>query len=167
MDVFKEQILKIKTSAAQYFLMAVIILTAIISSVILFIMSSAYPIFIAFIVAIFYGTIKLLGMFSVEFEYIVTNTMIDVDKIISKSSRKRIITFEGKDIVRTEKVGATAFVTDATERYICCNADDPNAYWVLVSKNGKKILLMMAPNEKLVEAIKLGSPKMTAKDIFN
>lgn len=167
MDVFKEQILKIKKSGAEYALMAVIFIVALVVSVVLFIMSGQYPLFILFIVAVFYGTGKLLSMFSIEYEYIVTNTMIDVDKIMSKSSRKRVISFEGKDILRTEKVGATVPVTDATERYICCNKDDKDAYWVLVSQSGKKVLLMMAPNEKIIEAIKLGSPKMTAKDIFN
>ncbi len=167
MDVFKEQLLKIKKSPAEYLLMAVIFIVAVIASVLLFLMSGQYPIFILFIVAVFYGTGKLLSMFSIEYEYIVTNTMIDVDKIMSKSTRKRIISFEGKDILRTEKVGAVPPVTDAAEKYICCNKDDENAYWVLVSKNGKKALIMMAPSDKMVEAIKLGSPKLTAKEIFN
>lgn len=167
MDIFKEQLLKIKKSAAEYLLMVVIVFVALAVSVVLFLMSGQFPIFILFIVAVIYGAGKLLSMFSVEYEYIVTNTMIDVDKIMSKSSRKRIITFEGKDILRTEKAGATVPVTDATEKHICCNKDDPNAYWVLISKNGKKTLLLMAPNEMIIEAIKLGSPKMTAKDIFN
>lgn len=167
MDVFKEQLLKIKKSPAEYVLMAVIFIVAVVVSVILFLMSGQYPLFILFIVAVFYGTGKLLSMFSIEYEYIVTNTVIDVDKIMSKSTRKRIISFEGKDILRTEKVGATPPVTDATEKFVCCNKDDSNAYWVLISKNGKKSLIMMAPNEKMVEAIKLGSPKMTAKEIFN
>lgn len=167
MDVFKEQLLKIKKSPAEYALMAVIVLVAAAVSVVLFLMSGQYPLFILFIVAVIYGTGKLLSMFSIEYEYIVTNSVIDVDKIMSKSSRKRIISFEGKDILRTEKAAATPPVTDASERYICCNKDDENAYWVLVSKNGKKTLIMMAPNEKIVEAIKLGSPKLTAKEIFN
>ncbi|MBQ2746194.1 MAG: hypothetical protein IJF35_00555 [Clostridia bacterium] len=167
MDVFKEQLLKIKKSPAEYALMAVIFIVAVVVSVILFLMSGQYPLFILFIVAVFYGTGKLLSMFSIEYEYIVTNTVIDVDKIMSKSTRKRIISFEGKDILRTERVGATPPVTDATEKFVCCNKDDSNAYWVLISKNGKKSLIMMAPNEKMVEAIKLGSPKMTAKEIFN
>lgn len=167
MDVFKEQLIKIKKSAAEYILMVVIVFTAIALSVLLFITSGKYPIFILFIVAVFYGTGKLLSLFQVEYEYIVTNTIIDVDKIMSKSTRKRIISFEGKDILRTERVGKTIPVTDADERYICCDKDDRNAYWVLLSKNGKKVLIMMAPNEKIVEAIKLGSPKMSAKEIFN
>ena len=167
MDVFKEQLIKIKKSPAEYILMAVIVFTAIALSVLLFIMSGKYPIFILFVVAVFYGTGKLLGLFQVEYEYIVTNTIIDVDKIMSKSTRKRIISFEGKDILRTERAGKTVPVTDADERYICCDKDDRNAYWVLLSKNGKKVLIMMAPNEKIVEAIKLGSPKMSAKEIFN
>lgn len=167
MDVFKEQLVKIKKSPAEYLLMVVIFIVAVVACTLLFLMSGQYPIFILFIVAVFYGVGKLLGMFSIEYEYIVTNSMIDVDKIISKSSRKRIVSFEGKDILRTEKVGTVPPVTDANEKYICCNKDDENAYWVLISKNGKKMLIMMAPNEKMVEAIKLGSPKITAKEIFN
>ncbi len=167
MDVFKEQLLKIKKSPAEYLLIAVIFIVAVLACTLLFLMSGQYPFFILLIVAVFYGTAKLLSMFSIEYEYIVTNTVIDVDKIMSKSTRKRIISFEGKDILRTEKVGETLPVTDAAEKYICCNKDDKNAYWVLVSKNGKKILIMMAPNEKMIEAIKLGSPKITAKEIFN
>lgn len=167
MDIFKEQILKVRKTPAEYILMAAIIIFSVIASVFLFLYSGKYPFFILLIVAIFYGSGKLLGMFSIEYEYIVTNSVIDIDKIISKSSRKRIASFESKDIVRCEKAVGTAPVTDASERFICCDKDDKNAYWILVNKNGKKTLIMFAPNEKIIEAIRLGAPKNIARELFN
>ena len=166
MDIFKEQLLKIKRSPAEYALMAVIVIVALVISVMLFLFSGQYPIFILFIVAVFYGSAKLLGMFSIEYEYIVTNSTVDIDKIISKSSRKRLVSFECKDIVRCEKVSTNA-VIEADDRFICCNKDDSNAYWLLVKSNNKRVLLMVAPNEAIIEAIKSGTPKNIAREIFN
>ncbi len=167
MDVFKEQILKVRKTPAEYALMAVIVIVALVASVLLFLYSGQYPIFILLIVAVFYGSGKLLGMFSIEYEYIVTNSMIDIDKIISKSSRQRIASFESKDIIRCEKATGVAPVTDATDRFICCDKDDKDAYWILVNKNGKKTLIMFSPNEKIKEAIKLGAPKNIQRELFN
>lgn len=166
MDVFKEQLLKIKRSPAEYTLMAVIVLVALLISVLLFLFSAQYPLFILFIVAVFYGTAKLLGMFSIEYEYIVTNSTVDIDKIISKSARKRLVSFECKDILRCERVGTNA-VIGADDRFICCNKDDKDAYWVLVKANNKQVLLMMAPNEAIIEAIKSGAPQNIARELFN
>ncbi len=167
MDIFKEQILKVRKTPAEYILIAIIVIFAVVSSVLLFLYSGKYPFFILLIVGIFYGSGKLLGMFSIEYEYIVTNSAIDIDKIISKSSRKRIASFESKDIIRCEKAVGTVPVTDATDRFICCDKDDKNAYWILVNKNGKKTLIMFAPNEKIIEAIRLGAPKNMQRELFN
>ncbi len=167
MDIFKEQLIKIKRSPAEYVLMAIIIIVALAISVALFLFSGQFPIFILLIVAVIYGTAKLIGMFSVEYEYIVTNSSVDIDKIISKSSRKRLVSFDSKDIIRCERGCANAVIA-ADDRFICCDKDDTNAYWVLVkSGNNKKVLIMMAPNEAIIEAIKSGAPKNKAREIFN
>lgn len=45
-----------------------------------------------------YGAYLLMSMQNIEYEYILTNSEIDIDKIMSKKARKRIASFDFKEI---------------------------------------------------------------------
>lgn len=165
MDIFSEQIVTIKKTALSYIAMAATVIAAIALSVLLFIYSGQYPILILGIVGIIYGTAKLLPMFSVEYEYIVTNGTIDIDKIIAKRDRKRIVSFESKDIVRTSRYnGSNLPVQNGAPTYICGNKND--AYFLVGGEN-KKFVLVFSPNEKTISAIRESAPRTIKRELFN
>ncbi len=169
MDVFVEQIVKIKNSVARIILMALIVIVAAVLAVLCFMysMNPGYNLLLLGTVGVVFGAYKLLLMFFVEYEYIITNGTLDVDKIVAKSSRKRIVSFECKQILRAGKYNKAAKpVTDAKETLIFCNEDDPNAQYMLVDNNGKKRLIVFSPNEKLKNAIKECVPRTMAKELF-
>ena len=119
------------------------------------------------IVGILMGTYKLCQKFFIEYEYIITNGVIDIDKITAKSSRSRIVSFDCEDILRGGKYNFNAKpVTDADETLVFCNANDMDAYYLLVKNNGKKRLIVFVPNEKMRDAIKECVPRIMAKDLF-
>lgn len=166
MDIFFEQLVKIKRSAFSTLFLVLSLLGSAAICVVFFWLSNAYPVLIVGIVAIGYGEWKLLGYFHKEYEYIITNGAIDVDCIIGKSSRKRIVSFESTDIVRIGKYNSkNPPVTDAAEKHYCGNND--NAYYLLVNKNGRKIFLTMSLNARMLEAIKNSVPKNILISVFS
>ncbi len=166
MDVFFEQLVKIKHSALSSLILVLSLVLSVALGVVFFLYSGAYPILIFGIVAIGYGEWKLLGFFYKEYEYIITNGTVDVDCIIGKSTRKRIISFECSDIQRIGRYNAkNPPVTDATEKHICGNTDD--AYFLLVKKQSRKVLVVASLNEKMLGAIKESVPKNIAFTLFS
>ncbi len=152
MDVFFEQLVRVKRSLAETILMVLSVIAAVSISVILFIFAEFFPILIVVIVGVIYGEWKLLGFFYKEYEYIITNGTVDVDRIIGKSSRKRVISFECSDIERVGRYNPKhPPVTDAKEIYNCAAGD---AYYVLAKKGSRKILVIASFNEKLLDGIK-------------
>lgn len=58
----------------------------------------AFSIGFLLIAATWYGAVFFANKFNIEYEYIVTNGSVDIDKIMSKSQRKRVISFEFADV---------------------------------------------------------------------
>lgn len=106
--------------------------------------------------------------FNVEYEYIVTNGTMDIDKIINKSSRKRILSFELATVSRIEKFNpAQISSVNAKELFITCNADDPAAYLMVSSTEGKGTsYLVFAPDERVRSAIVKFVPKFISNSAF-
>lgn len=168
MDVFNEQLVKVKLNASSYIMMVLTVLAAAFLAIFLFLYSLEIPILILLVVGVIYGEVKLLGFFSVEYEYIITNGTVDVDKITAKSSRKRILSFECKDIIRSGKYNfKSAPVTDAAVKLICCTPGDSEAYYLLVNSSGKRKLLVFTPNDKTKAGIRECAPRIISQDLFN
>ncbi len=169
MDIFAEQIVKIRLKTVKVLVLFALIAAAILVSAVLFLYSlkPGYSLLILGIVAVIYGTYKLLNMFFVEYEYIVTNGTLDIDKIVAKSSRKRIVSFDVKTILRGDKYNKNAKpVTDAADTLVFCDEDAPDAYYLLIQNGAKKRLIVFAPNEKIQNAIKECLPRAQASELF-
>lgn len=166
MDVFFEQIVPLKKTAKDYLLISLTVIGALSLCAACIFFSGALPILLPLTVLIIYGAIKLLARFNKEVEYIVTNGSVDFDVITAKSSRKRVITFECKDILRGGKYNpANPVKTDANETLILGNVQ--NAKYVLVKRGGKKYLIVFSPNDKIISGIKQGAPREMSRDLFN
>ena len=110
MDVFVEHMVKRRPTGKDIFLMSLYALLAVI--VFVFGVFFTGPLlgpfsFVgAFIgVAALFGAYYLISNMNIEYEYIVTNGEIDVDKIMAKRRRKRLLTanartFESEKIIR-------------------------------------------------------------------
>jgi hypothetical protein len=84
---------------------------------------------------------------NIEYEYILTNEELDVDKIKGKSKRKRMFTF---DLGSAEKLEKCTETTDSFQADITVSAHD-NTYinmWRLILKSDShgKIVLLFNPN---------------------
>lgn len=96
---------------------------------------------------------------SIEYEYIVTNNEMDIDKIIGRRTRKRLITvnlnsaedFGGYPEKEEVDAETTVQATSGLER---------DAHYLIVNHNDYgKVKVIFNPNEKLREAIAREFPK--------
>lgn len=165
MDIFCEQLVTIKNSIAKYILIALISLCSLALCAALFWFSMEYPLLILIIVGVIYGAIYLIKSLFVEYEYSITNSSVDIDKIIAKSRRKRVISFETKDIMRTAKINDAGITATADKVFICGNKGE-NAYYILAKKGAAKAAILIEPNEKFKTAVIESAPKNIRKDLF-
>ncbi len=110
----------------------------------------------------FYGAYRLSGNTNKEFEYIVTEDIIDVDVIVNKSKRKRLISFNLESVKVLADVNNAQFkhylnesfdsVIDATS-----GRKDKKVYFAVVEKTNK-VLVKMELTESIVQGLYEISP---------
>ena len=120
------------------------------------------------ILGILYGAFKLSTMFNIEYEYIVTNGTFDVDKIINKSKRKRILSFELSNVTRLEKYNPSILNNINTKDVtFACSRGDDNVYLMVAEKEGKNpYYLVLSPNDKIKSVIVKYVPKFISNSAF-
>lgn len=104
------------------------------------------------------GVWLVTGM-NVEYEYIVTNSEMDIDKIIGRRKRKRMITV---DLTKVNDFGGypPAEDIDADTTVHATTGFEKNAHYLLVEHNDYgKVKVIFNPNEKMREAIAHELPK--------
>lgn len=169
MDVFFEQIVAIKKKGKFIAALLGIWLLALLLCFLVFLYSGYIgSIFILLMAGIIYGAFKLSGLLNVEYEYIVTNGTFDIDKIVNKSSRKRLASFELSDVSRLEKYDPLLLNNvDSKKILFACNQSDENAYFLVYEKQGKSAeYVVFSPNEKMQSAIVKFLPKFIANSAF-
>ena len=111
-----------------------------------------------------FGGYKLMTMRMLEYEYSLTNGYVAVDKIMNRSSRKRMTAFEcntAEDIgpytqnearLKSQSFDARIFATEY--------ADHRDAWYMVVrSQKTGKTLVVFNPDEELLEGIKKFIPR--------
>ena len=161
MDTFVEQIVAMKKTANNWLAYAGITIAAILLMTAAFIF--LHSIFIPIDFLIFWGAYKLYMMQNVEYEYIITNSTMDIDKIIAKSSRKRTMSFELPTVQRIEKYRVGLPEDLIKDALFACNGNEDNAYVLVIHPEGKgKQTVVIAPDERLIKAMKTFLPKFVA-----
>lgn len=114
------------------------------------------------IVGAIYFVIKMLGRINTEYEYLIVNYEMDIDRIFGGKSRKRIET------VNLRRIDAFGFL-DSTEGQKCLKnssykkvdacADKKNGgAFITYNKNSVNYMLLFTPNEEMIEYIKRVNP---------
>ena len=163
MDTFFEQIVVIKKTVKDIVLLALIwILTLAVSIVAFFKLQGIGVLIVA---GCIYGAYRLSNFFFNEYEYIITNGIMDVDKIIAKSTRKREASFDLGKVERLEKYNPNMKVEGNFKKQIfACNKDDENAY--LLVADGGKLLIVFSPDERIKSAIVKFVPRFISNSAF-
>ena len=120
------------------------------------------------IAGVLYGAFKLSCLLNIEYEYIVTNGIMDIDKITNKSYRNRVLSFELQTVSRIEKYNPSLLNSvNSKDVLIACNQDDKDAYLMVSSTEGKGTnYLVFAPDERLRSAVVKFVPMFVANSAF-
>lgn len=96
MDIYAEQLVKKKVSNKDIVKKALIVAVAftLAAASMTFAFATGLMTLILLAVGILFGAVWLINNTSLEYEYIVTNSDLDIDKIIAKKKRKRLITLK-------------------------------------------------------------------------
>ena len=103
-----------------------------------------------------YGAFIWFSSFRVEYEYLVTNGEIDIDRITAKRRRRRLVSFKARDIERIglyskEAVRGTSF----SKTYMVNSSDKEEGIWFAVFRNvNGTILVVFNMSENLFGAIR-------------
>ena len=165
MDIFCEYMIKRKKGAKEIGITAGLIFAAIFVSLLLIVFLRQYS--FAFICGVWYGAWWLIRRTDKEFEYILTSAILDIDKIMAKSSRKRILSIDLKEI---SACCAIEDMAEVCEKIIDVtpNGVEDGVYAIDFEKNGQKKRLLFKPDKKMLNQIKKASPSLVtlrAEDI--
>lgn len=158
MDIFTEQMVK-KTKTATdsvikgLMIFLTVILTAVILLISLMLGSAILSIGVLLIAGIIYGCYYLIKQRNIEYEYILTNGEIDVDKIINQSKRKRLLTVKVSDF---ENFGALSGAPEAEQKAVFFTVGGECEQYYADFKHSKygNVRWIFSPDEKMLNAIK-------------
>ena len=167
-DVFIERMVKKKFESMDLLVMVGIVVAMIIAVFIGFVVGMVMlPIPMITLLVVLgagFGGYKLMTMRMLEYEYSLTNGYVAVDKIMNRSSRKRMTAFEcntAEDIgpynqnearLKNQSFDARIFATEY--------ADHRDAWYMVVrSQKTGKTLVVFNPDEELLEGIKKFIPR--------
>jgi len=110
--------------------------------------------------------VRFIGSRNVEFEYLLTDCDLDVDKIINKNRRKRIISTYRKEIIAMAPVGSSNLPSDINEMEkveVCSAMEDEGVYPLVVQQDKKKVVYFQ-PTETMIETMVMRNPRKVFRD---
>lgn len=161
MDNFCEQIVEKKKTSADIVKMVLISLALILgASVCMFAaILTGFMVMVLFAVGLLALGVWLVSGMNIEYEYIITNNEMDIDKIIGRRKRKRMITVELNKADDFGSYPPTGEI-DADTTVHATTGLEKNAHYLLVQHNDYgKVKVIFNPNEKMREAIAQELPK--------
>lgn len=165
MDLFYEYIVRRKKSGKEYLMIAGMVLGALL---ILFLLLAFAGFLKSFFLLLVAGVIYFLYVgitsLNVEYEYIVTNGDLDIDKITARRKRVRLVsihsrTFEYFAPLTDEHMAAYNSESITKRLDFTSNTQNGRAYFAIYYKNNDKICLTFEPTEKMVACFARYVPK--------
>lgn len=178
-DVYLEYMVKPPKSGKQKALIAAIIALGAILTIFLLLViyvaafalmgtqlgSFSFSIGLVLIALMWYGAYLLIGMQNIEYEYILTNSEMDIDKIMSKKGRKRVVSFDFREIAICACVSDAEhnheYRNSAAEKTLDLTGDKGrgNIYFVDFTDEGAKKRVIFQPTSKMINEIKKFNPR--------
>ena len=164
-DAFYEQLYARKKTIREYGIQALIFIVTIVLSMISFTFCitniKGFGLIMGFLcicILVYFGY-KLFMKLDVEYEYIYLNGEIDIDKIICRSERSRLITAKAVDFEQfgeyNEATKAKVDGMPVNKRIdVRSNKTDKLYYAVFNHREYKKTLLIFEPEERILEDMK-------------
>lgn len=105
-----------------------------------------------------WGFVLLLKSQNLEFESVVVNEYIDIDKIIDQRKRKRLASFNVRTVFVLAKPGSQYDKEPYEKSIIAGNADSKNAYCAVCDINGRRTRVVFELTKEQFDFIKKYNP---------
>ncbi|MCI8441890.1 MAG: hypothetical protein HFG27_05075 [Provencibacterium sp.] len=172
-DTYIEYLVKKRSTSKDILLKILIVLAAAVIAILLFLLSPILGMFSMFgyLIAFgaIYGAYRLISMMNLEYEYLLTNGDMDIDKIMNRNSRKRLLSVKCSSF---EALGPYRAAEHQNKQYqtrimACSSPSDPDVWYASFkhSKHGHT-LLVFNTSERLLEAIRPFISKQLAFQVF-
>ncbi len=164
MDLFMEHLVPHKRTGKDLFIASGIIAGAIFLLLLLTFIVSIFPaiagIWLISAVAIVFFAVLLIKRTSIEYEYILTNNELDIDKITAKSNRKRLITINFSEIDICAPVSHSAFLEAQTiaKTIDCTGNRTKDVYFIDLSTEKGKTRVLIEPPVSYIENVRRFNP---------
>ncbi|MGN0692338.1 MAG: hypothetical protein ACI4K7_08325 [Oscillospiraceae bacterium] len=167
MDNFHECLVTKKSSGADIAKkVGIALLAVILSLAVMIFFMVIFPMNIFAVAGIFYGAYYLSGNFSVEYEYIITNDEMDIDKIIGKRKRKRLITAPVGKFERFGKIEDAPSLPDGYTTVLASDGTDTDDYFCDFNhQNFGNVRIIFTPDEQTVENITEHLPNLLKAEL--
>ncbi len=164
MDTFIEQIVQKKKGGAEWL---IIVGTALLSIVVLLAVWLFIPMLVLFALAVVcFGAWWIITSQNNEFEYSVTNGDIDIDCIIAKRKRTRLVSVAGRKVESLLPYDP-AKSTAAYQRVVMVAPSlNEEGLWCFTyrSKKNGHTLVVFQPDNRVLQALFNGLPKLVQMD---
>ncbi len=172
MDIFIEYMVKHKFEGKNYAIISGLVLLALVLTVvILFFRTYLMGLWLLLIAFVWFGAVVFIRQQILEYEYIVTNNEMDIDQIMAKNGRKRILTVDFKQMSILAAVDDADFKAEYErpgERKVIeaiGNRADGGLYFLDTTVNLKgsdtAVRLIFQPNQSILEAAWKFNPRNT------
>ena len=156
MNELIEQIIVRKSPKSEVPIKAGIVLLCVIFFLLFFITASSFMLIVMALVVV--GAVFVFRSFNLEYEYSWFNNELQIDKIISKSSRRKGPTFDFSRMEVMAPLGSSELLRMENGNYRKMNytSNDPEAlvYSAFVFCNGELVNLLFEPNSEMVNSIR-------------
>jgi hypothetical protein len=165
MDTFIEKLVTKKKTFADTLLIVVIILATILIIFACLSIPILHQLNLGIILAAGFAYLgyRIVISRNIEYEYIVTNGDLDIDKIISKRKRKRIFSANCREFDIVSKVKSNSFsqsVQSIKNRIDASSSiDSPDAYFITLNYKGEKTLVIFEPDERILNNFRIYIPR--------
>ena len=162
MDFFQEYIVKRKIGIKEWILSILISIVAFIL-VVLSLPYLNWGFVAVFDAVVVYFSYVLISRFSVEFEYILTNNELDIDKIYAKRKRDKMLTVDVRKLeicapYKEEGKFTDDIMSNIEATYDFSTKNYLDAYLAIYFNDGKKFGFLFNPSPKMIDSMKKISP---------
>ena len=170
MDSFIEKIVQKKKTSKDMMVAMGIVTASVVVALAILLIASPYIQQFAFLLAIgaIYLGFRLQSRTNVEFEYLVTNGSLDIDKIISQRKRVRIFSAECKEFEAVGRVAGSSYgphvLSGSESIFAGTDMSSENLYFVTLPYKGKKTVLFFEPDQRMLDNFRRYIPSKILRD---
>lgn len=179
MDVFFEQIIRKKPNTAQkiikiaFIIVAIVLIISLATYAFVWLTANSFlaPLCVLAAFGVGFGAHWYVKRMYLEYEYSITNGDFDIDRIIGKSKRERVISTKCHDFEEFGVYDKTARERlshrEFNAKVIAANLDEEGLYYAVVThKTAGTVLIVIEPDERIKSALKKFVPRILQNDVF-